>query len=357
MVMLRKPKPRLQGSLRTLGLGLAVSLLLLESFLRIFPDYPISMSQHSERAWRRAHQTAEEIITKQRYSYDRYSPQLGWETKPNVRTPRLSSNSMGIRSVREYSSEPPTGFRRILCIGDSFMFGENLADNETLPAQLEGILNVEQQWEVLNLAVHGYGTDQQWLRLKDLGFQFRADLVILGFFEDDLKRNTMSFRDYAKPYFELVQEHLVLRNTPVPSPQELLSHPPDWPCVLRSWCALQSLMESLGRLIPRLPALEHTAAGKVTLAILDKMLLESRDHGLKFMLVIIPPSALRSSPSKVERLLLIWALRTGTPVVSLREAFRKLPRQEQAALYNRHWTAHGARIAAEVIANKIHEVW
>jgi len=66
-------------------------------------------------------------------------------------------------------------------LGDSFVFGENLTDEQTVPAQLEGILNRKGKWEVLNLAVHGYGTDQQWLRLQRLGFRFHANIVVLGF--------------------------------------------------------------------------------------------------------------------------------------------------------------------------------
>jgi len=237
------------------------------------------------------------------------------------------------------------------------MFGENLSDEQALPAQLEALLNQNGRWEVLNLADHGYGTDQQWLRLQHLGFQYRADLVVVGFFEDDLSRNTLSFRDYAKPYFELEGQRLILRNTPVPSPEELLSHQPAWPsCVLRSWCALQILAQHWARVSPLGPPLEFTRAGTVTLAILDTMLQESRSHGLQLILMIIPPSKLQSSPSKVEVLLSKWADRTGTPLINLREAYLRLAQAERARLYSAHWTAYGAAVAAQVLAEKIRNV-
>ena len=225
----------LGGNLLTLAAGVVLSLLLLETFLRIFPYVALSTSQRRELAWRATHKTAEQVLTRKWYSFDRYSPELGWELTPNLRTPGLNSNSKGLRGTQEYALEPPTSVRRVLCIGDSFMFGEKLTDEQTLPAQLEAILNRAGRWEVLNLADHGYGTDQQWLRLEHLGFQYHADFVVLGFFEEDLGRNTHSFRDYAKPYFELAGERLILRNTPVPPPEELLSHLPEWPsCALRS---------------------------------------------------------------------------------------------------------------------------
>jgi hypothetical protein len=176
----------LGGNLLTLAAGVVLSLLLLETFLRIFPYVALSTSQRRELAWRATHKTAEQVLTRKWYSFDRYSPELGWELTPNLRTPGLNSNSKGLRGTQEYALEPPTSVRRVLCIGDSFMFGEKLTDEQTLPAQLEAILNRAGRWEVLNLADHGYGTDQQWLRLEHLGFQYHADFVVLGFFEEDL---------------------------------------------------------------------------------------------------------------------------------------------------------------------------
>jgi hypothetical protein len=348
---------RLRGKFLALATGVVLSLLFVESFLRTFPYVALSTSQRRELAWRETHKTAEQVLTRKWHSFDIYSPELGWELKPNLRTPGLNSNSKGLRGTQEYALEPPTGVRRVLCIGDSFMFGENLTDEQTLPAQLEAILNREGRWEVLNLANHGYGTDQQWLRLEHLGFQYHADFVVLGFFEEDLGRNFHSFRDYAKPYFELAGERLVLRNTPVPSPEELLSHSPEWPsCALRSWCALQLLAEHLARVSPWVPGLEHTKAGKVTLAILTAMLQASRSRGLQFVLMIIPPRQLQPNPSKVEVLLSKWAGRTGTPLIDLREAYLRLPQEEQARLYAGHWTAYGAAVAAQVLAEKIRDM-
>jgi hypothetical protein len=344
------------GSFVTLAVSVALSLLFVEGFLRAFPFVGLSASQRRELAWRETHKTREQILTKEWHSYDTYSPQLGWELKPNIRTPELNSNSKGLRGTREYLFEPPAGVRRVLCIGDSFMFGENLSDEQTLPAQLETLLNRNGRWEVLNLADHGYGTDQQLLRLRQLGFQYRADLVVVGFFEDDLSRNTLSFRDYAKPYFELEGQRLILRNTPVPSPEELLSHPPQWPsCVSRFWCALQVMFQHWARVSPWVP-MEYTRAGKVTLAILDAMLQESQSHGLQLLLLIIPPQQLASSPSKVEMFLSDWAERTGTPLIKLREAYLRLPQAERAKLYAGHWTAYGAAVTAQAVAETIRKV-
>jgi hypothetical protein len=79
------------------------------------------------------------------------------------------------------------------------------------------------QVEVLNLGVHGYGHDQMLVYLREEGLRYHPDIVIVGFVQDDMERNMLEFRDYAKPRFELVDGALALRNSPVPAPGEMLA--------------------------------------------------------------------------------------------------------------------------------------
>src|SRR5207244_10765097 len=118
----------------------------------------------------------------------------------------------------------------------SCTFGAGLADEQTMPARLEIALNGDgpARWEVLNLGVEGYGTDQQWLYFADRGLRYEADVVVLSFFELNLERNIMSFRDYAKPYFPLVDGRVILRNVPVPTPPEVLGRHPELPRLRRA---------------------------------------------------------------------------------------------------------------------------
>jgi len=53
--------------------------------------------------------------------------------------------------------------------------------------------------------------------LIEEGLKYKPDIVILGFISSDRERNMLSFRDYAKPKFELIKGKLCLGNTPVPS--------------------------------------------------------------------------------------------------------------------------------------------
>ena len=163
------------------------------------------------------------------YAFDDYHPTRGWALRPNLREvpafrgKTVSSNSRGLRGVREYALDKPAGTTRIVVLGDSFTFGEDVGDDEAWPHRLEELMPGT---EVLNLGVHGYGHDQMLLYLKEEGLRYHPDVVIVGFLPDDMERNVVAFRDYAKPRFVLEDGRLALRDVPVPTPDEVLAREP-----------------------------------------------------------------------------------------------------------------------------------
>lgn len=79
--------------------------------------------------------------------------------------------------------------------------------------------------EVYNYALSGVGTDQQYLSYLECG-DVDHDLLIIGVTTDQINRSNshvLTFRDangrevfYAKPYYEIENNKLVLHNVPVP---------------------------------------------------------------------------------------------------------------------------------------------
>jgi len=163
---------------------------------------------------------------KKSYPFDRYDRTKGWDLKPGLKDLKvfedktLNSNSEGVRGNREYSNPKKRGTKRILVIGDSFTFGEGVSDNETYPSYLQGLF--PEYVEVINLGIHGYGHDQMLIKLEELGRRYQPDLVVLGFFAEDMERNLLDFRDYAKPQYVLKEGELRLTHVPVPTVRELL---------------------------------------------------------------------------------------------------------------------------------------
>src|SRR5215831_15854323 len=163
------------------------------------------------------------------YTFDIYDPSKGWMPKPNLRDVRvfnnkiLNTNSKGLRGKRDFSYTKDKEKLRILILGDSFTFGDEVSDNETYAYYLQQMLP---QTEVINMGVHGYGHDQMLILLRDEGIRYEPDIVILGFLGLDMSRNLLRFRDFAKPRFVLETGRLKLTGVPVSRPKEIIER--DW---------------------------------------------------------------------------------------------------------------------------------
>jgi hypothetical protein len=101
-------------------------------------------------------------------------------------------NSLGLRDDREYPMAKGPQTFRILVLGDSVTFGHGSVQEHTYPRLLERLLRAahpQTDWQVWNAAVPGYNTSQELAQLLQLGPVARPDLVIVGFFENDLMEN------------------------------------------------------------------------------------------------------------------------------------------------------------------------
>ena len=102
-------------------------------------------------------------------------------------------NSLGVRDPREYDLNKRANTFRILVLGDSVTFGHGSVYETTYPYLLEQRLREwkpDVDWQVWNAAVPGYNTSQELAQLLEVGPRFEPDLVVVGFFENDLVDNT-----------------------------------------------------------------------------------------------------------------------------------------------------------------------
>lgn len=279
---------------------------------------------------------------------DRYDPHLGWLPRQDLELDgERASNAEGIRGVREYAPAPEAGRRRIVALGDSFTWAGEVPYSQTYTALLEEALPGS---EVINLGVHGWGVDQQLLYLRRRGLGLQPELVTLGFYEDDYSRNRLQFRDYAKPRFLLEDGTLRLDNSPVPSPDEVLSAPMKLPRSL-----LLDLLRVDGRNLlfkTKLVPFESRYDWRLLAALLSEARTDTRAAGARFLLLYIPWS-IQHHPFPTERALAAWAQQTGTPFVNMRERFAAYPEAEWPSFYAGHWTPRGHAVAAEALRETI----
>lgn len=110
----------------------------------------------------------------------------------------ISTNPQGLRGQKPTGPKAP-GVLRIICLGDSITFGQDVSDHYTYPYQLEKILANsaagEERFEVINAGVPAYTSRQGLACLDQRLLKYKPDLVILGFgFNDAQSKFAAGFR-------------------------------------------------------------------------------------------------------------------------------------------------------------------
>ncbi len=94
-------------------------------------------------------------------------------------------NGDGIRSLTQFSHEKGDK-KRIILLGDSFVFGESVRDNETSSYYLQQRLDPTfQKAEVINMGLRGINTQKEVERLEEKGVLYRPDIVFIFYFPND----------------------------------------------------------------------------------------------------------------------------------------------------------------------------
>ncbi len=286
------------------------------------------------------------------YRWDIYHPIRGWTNLPGYKSTddvpfKVTINSQGLRGTREYAKQPPNGIQRVLVLGDSTVFGEEVDDDETVPAILETKMTGV---EVLNLGVHGYGMGQVALRLEEEGLALEPDLVVVIYLDYDFLRDPLPDFFHAKPTFQLEEGALRIANVPVPE----FSREP-W--VVRHSYAVAWIWGWSNRLKP-ISSRRLADQLAVTSAILDRMQASCSERGVPLTLVHITAwhTLSRFDADAVER----WRLariRTmlRTRDVDFLDLFPFLREQylqfgSELVASHGHWNALGNRLIADQIA-------
>ena len=285
-----------------------------------------------------------------RFGFDAWDETKGWKTRPGVKDmqvfgdKRLNTNALGFRDTREYTEAKDSGKVRIVLLGDSFTFGETVSDDESYAYRLQQLLP---RAEVMNFGVHGYAHDQMLILLREQGLRLKPDIVMLGFISDDMGRNLVGFRDYAKPKFVLEDGRLKLVGTPVPPLEETLRR--DW---MRSrlvdvWSAVREKMTP--------PAVKAERKEAITAAILAEMVRVTDSIGAKPVFVYLPigrEMSIRTDSTGDEKWFARFC-REQAPKLHCTSAlplFQEEMRKGVTFKTKGHWDAAGHAVVAPAIA-------
>lgn len=159
-----------------------------------------------------------------------YHPIIGYRFIPNLQTRvqhesggyLVKTNSLGFRSEVEFNPIKKKGHKRVLLFGDSFTESDGVSNKKRYSDLLIQMLP---STEVFNFGLRGTGTDQQYLIYKEYAKNIEHDLIMIVVYIENIRRVNAKYRFYLnaqnekvvfqKPYFELENSQLVLKNTPV----------------------------------------------------------------------------------------------------------------------------------------------
>jgi len=342
-------------------------LLAAEGILRIF--YPESLNAHKE--------LPEGLFCKR-------DPLLGWIGKPNLsgvgtyaaedmRDMRVVMNNEGFWDSSHKVLKSP-GVKRLLFLGDSFTIGWGVRKEERFTDIIKDHLHTG--YEVINMGIWGYSTDQELLVFTEKGLKYTPDVVILSMFLDDLfcgRLFSVNEGTYVKPRFSMsANDNLKLRNVPVPNNHgrsALLNVVLTRFYKLRNRLEMGSEFGQRGWLSIFDKAYLKQDGYYLALRLLSEIYATSKAHNMKFLLVIVPfkdqlyerhiyargdgylgiPLE-RLDLGLPQKIIKFFCREMGIPVLDLLPAFKKHGFTEKLFFeHDLHWTRAGHRLAADEI--------
>jgi len=333
-----------------------------------------------------------------------YDPLLGWRHKRNVSGDMVSDeyrvnvhyNAEGWRDPAEKFGKRPNVFR-IVVLGDSFVDGYTIPVQDRFTEVLEA--NLGSQFDVINLGVAGYSTDQELLLLDQEGWKYEPDLVVLAFYYNDIWGNgsqhfSESTRTQKPVFFLDAGGNLSLSNVPVPHPASVLQDHFRLYDLVRTAVKKNRLLYSAAvkaglaeRNLPddSRPAPTGAAGGaeefavyhstetaelarewSITQALLRKMNQEVVKRGARLMTLYVPtrielsPAEWSSArlppdydPSVVVRHLLKICQAEGIPYLDPSDRFTTVGTDRLYYSRDPHWNAAGHRVVGETLAEYI----
>jgi hypothetical protein len=338
-----------------------------------------------------------------------YDPLVGWRHKRNVSCEVIADeyhttvhyNAQGVRGAdRPYSK--PQNVSRIVVLGDSFVDAYAVQVQDQLTEILEASLGP--QFQVINLGVAGYSTDQELLLLEQEGWKYQPDLVVLAFYYNDVWGNGSRYLANSvttqKPVFVAgAGGNLNLANVPVPPPALTLHERYRVYDLVRRAVYGNHWLYSLGvraglvyrkppvepfpapsgaagggdefRVYQRTEAPELRRAWTITQALLRRMKQETLERGAR-LVVFYVPTRIELAPEEwsnnhlppdydageVSRKLVGICQAEDIPNIEPSDRFREAAKQEP--LYYRHdphLNAAGQHLAGKILAEYVHSSW
>ncbi|MBN1866598.1 SGNH/GDSL hydrolase family protein [Candidatus Sumerlaeota bacterium] len=367
---------RLVFKLVLLAVSLLVALLLAEAGVRIVSPQPLAGIMYSDSAecgfWNLPNLRGK-----------------AFQSEPRLPRYRITTDSRGYRGARPVSVPKAPDTKRLVVLGDSFVFGVGVEDDQTFPAQTERLLNegeTGEPFEAVNAGCPGWGTENELAFWRARRRELDPDLLVVAFFRNDLGDNArhllFQVRDgrlafeptrtmgRAKriarliPFYSFLSEHSHLVNLLRRSAVRFFLEPPptDGP---------KSDEPDRGAAETRTPPTEAAPGENPALEerlrlfslLMGALVDEARSEGIP-VLVLLLPSMYDCVPGafpdygRVEEIVSRWKKGGRCESASLLDPIREARDRGEAIFQPRdgHYTPQGNEIVAIELARKVGEI-
>ncbi len=261
-----------------------------------------------------------------------YDEVLGWGSEASSKgrhtnadfDVEIRTDSHGHRS--EVDEPVASGRPKIVFVGDSITFGWGVEVDQSFPCLVGKMLDVE----IVNLGVSGYGTDQQYLKLRRDGLPLSPAAVVLTFSQNDLEEVLSEWKyGWTKPLYRLEDSRLILSPAGERSP------------LLERYSSIYRSVKYFRKLRARSRKLEKgrlTEARQLVSRLIRSMAAESREAGARFLVVHSGADWLGSALNE-----------HGVDLINIGTALKETAGREGAVSFpsDPHWNEHGHRVIAE----------
>jgi len=272
-------------------------------------------------------------------------PLLGWAP---ARTPQ---NPLGVLTTRPY--QPDFGAKTVLFYGDSYVYGMSPTPIEQrVPQQLDRFLP---DFAVYNYGVVGYAIDQIFLRFRETHAAFGRPVVVIGIYTLDLDRSIFTVREAPKPYFEIEDDRLVLKGTPVSDNMDawLEQHPPALNSYLLAFIVRQYRIMSGGFQLTEIPY-KQAQKKAVNAKIIEEMVAVARTHDLPLLFVLFYPEWEFGYQGWREIFLREQFQRLDVPFIDTKQLFlQQVEKPGQISQFYDHRHGHLNELGGQVVAEAI----
>lgn len=280
-------------------------------------------------------------------------------------------NARGFRD-RVFDPAPSEGTTRIAFLGDSYVMGDGVKEEETIPKVLETRLREQVPCEVMNCGVSATNSENQVQILRGVLRDYHPDMVLLGFNVNDFHTPPDTrFQRYVRTghAYTVHPDRRVTVRRDMSALQRIKTAVRDhsylwrWVSGIRAGMAVRAENPAEADFLARVRGWIDSGGPKRAFDAVGSMKRLCEEKGVPFLVLLIPdlldvPPDVRSMsdyPFLKEHRMIVDELRQrGVECLDLLPALgRRSPSSLEAHRFNRHFNAEGNAILADAALARV----